>query len=257
MPCYPAMALLLGSAIATDGKWISRGTRVLTVLSGVGAGVAIAILFAVRNVPVVGDISTALSEHPEAYTLSLGHIEDLTLRSFAYLRWPLALAAVALLIGLVGTLRKQSRAALLSAALMMVVFFQAARLAMVDFDPFLSSRPIAEVIMQSPQGTLVVDHHYYWFSSVFFYTGRDALLLNGRYNNLVYGSYAPGAPDVFIDDNRFTELWAQPGMNYVVTRDSAVSRLAGLVGADNLHILYSGGGKILASNHPIPATVQP
>jgi len=41
-----------------------------------------------------------------------------------------------------------------------------------------------------------VDHHYYTYSSIFFYTGRSALLLNGRYNNLVYGSYAPGAPDV-------------------------------------------------------------
>jgi 4-amino-4-deoxy-L-arabinose transferase-like glycosyltransferase len=257
MPCYPAMALLLGSAMTAGGKWIARGTRALTILSGVGASIAIAILFAVRNVPVVGDISTALSEHPEAYTLSLGHIEDLTLRSFAYLRLPLGLAAVALLIGLLGTLRKRSQAALASVALMMVVFFQAARLAMVDFDPFLSSRPIAELIRQSPQGTLIVDHHYYWFSSVFFYTGRDALLLNGRYNNLVYGSYAPGVPDVFIDDNRFTELWAQPGRKYVVARDSAVSRLAGLVGADNLHVVYSGGGKILASNHPVPATVQP
>jgi 4-amino-4-deoxy-L-arabinose transferase-like glycosyltransferase len=257
MPCYPALALLLGSAIAAGGKWIWRGTRVLTVLAGVGAGLATAILFAVRNVPVVGDISTALTQHPEAYTLSLGHIEDLTLRSFAYLRLPLALAAVALLIGFAGTLRKRSQAALIAVALMMIVFFQAARLAMVDFDPFLSSRPVADVIDRSPRGTLIIDHHYYWFSSVFFYTGRDALLLNGRYNNLEYGSYAPKAADVFIDDAKFTALWTQPGMMYVVARDSATSRLAVLVGAENLHVLYAGGGKILASNHLVPATVGP
>ena len=30
-----------------------------------------------------------------------------------------------------------------------------------------------------------MDHHYYWFSSVFFYTNRTALLLNGRFNNLL------------------------------------------------------------------------
>ena len=46
----------------------------------------------------------ALSYNPEAYTLSLGHMEDLTLRSFAYLRLPLALAVVAFLIGAVGNL---------------------------------------------------------------------------------------------------------------------------------------------------------
>jgi 4-amino-4-deoxy-L-arabinose transferase-like glycosyltransferase len=257
MPCYPAMALLLGSAIAAGGKWVWRGTRALTVLAGVGASLAIAILFAVRNVPVVGDISTALTQHPEAYTLALGHIEDLTLRSFAYLRLPLVLAAVALLAGFAGTLRKRSQGALVAVSLMMVVFFQAARLAMVDFDPFLSSRPIAELIERLPRGTLIMDHHYYWFSSVFFYTGRDGLLLNGRYNNLVYGSYAPGAPDVFIDDAKFTELWAQPEVMYVIARDSGTSRLGDLVGTANLHVLYAGGGKILASNHPVPATVGP
>ncbi len=55
----------------------------------------LAILVAVRNVPTPGDISQALSRHPGAYTLSLGHMEDLTLESFAYLRLPLAIAAVA------------------------------------------------------------------------------------------------------------------------------------------------------------------
>ncbi len=50
---------------------------------------------------------------------------------------------------------------------------------------------------------MIVEHHYYTFSSVFFYTNRSALLLNGRFKNLVYGSYAPGAPNVFIDDSQF------------------------------------------------------
>ena len=131
MPCYPAMALLLGSAIAAGGKWISRGTRALTIVTGMCAAVAIAILVMVRNVPVVGDISGALSQHPEAYTLSLGHMEDLTLRSFAYLRLPLAVAALALCVGLLGTWRKRSQSAVIWAALMMVLFFQAARLAMM------------------------------------------------------------------------------------------------------------------------------
>ena len=158
---------------------------------------------------------------------------------------------MALCVGLVGTLRARRQSALLAVALMMVVFFQAARLAMVDFDPFLSSQPIAAVLNASPDGTLIVDHHYYWFSSVFFYTNRTALLLNGRFNNLLYGSYAPGAPDIFLDDAKFQELWTQPGLKYIVARDSAASRFEGLVGAGNLHILYSGGGKFLAANQAI------
>ena len=35
--------------------------------------------FMSRGLPTPGDISAALSLHPGAYTLSLGHIEDLTL----------------------------------------------------------------------------------------------------------------------------------------------------------------------------------
>jgi len=92
MPCYPALALLLGSAMAAGGGWVRRGTRVLAVVTGCAAVACILILVAVRNVPAPGDISQALSRHPSAYTLSLGHMEDLTLESFAYLRLPLAMA---------------------------------------------------------------------------------------------------------------------------------------------------------------------
>ena len=194
MPVYPALALLLGSAMAMGSTWIRRGTRLLTVLTCCMAAGAIAILLAVRNVPTPGDIFSALTMHPSAYTLSLGHMEDLTLQSFAYLRIPLLLAAVAFIIGALGAFRANGTRAFLSAALMMMVFFQAARLAMVKFDPDLSSKPLAAAIMRAPEGKLIVDRHYYAFSSIFFYTNRTALLLNGRVLNLSYGSYAPGAP---------------------------------------------------------------
>ena len=87
MPCYPALALLLGSAIAANGVWVRRGTRALAVISACAALAAFAIYWDVRNLPAPGDISEALSHHPSAYTLSLGHMLDLTLPSFAYLRF--------------------------------------------------------------------------------------------------------------------------------------------------------------------------
>ena len=34
MPCYPALALLLGSAMAAGGDWVRRGTRALAVIAG-------------------------------------------------------------------------------------------------------------------------------------------------------------------------------------------------------------------------------
>jgi 4-amino-4-deoxy-L-arabinose transferase-like glycosyltransferase len=252
MPCYPALALLIGSAMATENAWIRGGTRVLSAILLCAAIVTAALWFLSRNYPAHGDISNALASHPEAYTLSLGHMEDLTLPSFAYLRLPLLVASIAFFIGALGTMFWTGRRAFLSAAVMAVIFFQAARLALVVFDPYMSSRPLADALLQSPRGTLIVDHHYYTFSSVFFYTNRTALLLNGRFNNLVYGSYAPGAPDVFIDDEQWKNLWLAKSRCYIVANASAEPRLQALVGRDQIHAVLESGGKLLLTNHTLP-----
>jgi len=97
--CYPAIALLLGSAMAAGGDWARRGSRALCVISAIAAVAVFAILAHVHGIPTPGDISSALSRNPKAYTLSLGHMEDLTLDSFAYLRLPLLLAGIAFLVG--------------------------------------------------------------------------------------------------------------------------------------------------------------
>ena len=254
MPCYPALALLLASAMAGESAWLRYGTRTVAVLAGVAGVIALALCFAVRNVPTPGDISDALAQHPGVYTLSLGHMEDLTLTSLAYLRRPLALAGIAFLIGAIGSLRASGMRAYLALAVMMVVFFQAARLAMIGFDPYLSSRPLAEALRRSPPGRLIVDHHYYTFSSVFFYTNRTALLLNGRFNNLVYGSYAPDAPDVFPDDAQWRTMWLAPARCYIVADHSQVPRFEALVGRDALHVVLASGGKVLLSNQPVVGT---
>jgi hypothetical protein len=251
MPCYPALCLLLGSAMATEDKWIRWESRGLAVVTGLAALAAVAIIVAVRDVPTPGDISEALSRQP-TYQLSLGHMLDLTFPSFAYLRTPLLLALLALSTGTIGVLAFRGRRAFLAAALMMVLFFQAARLAMVDFDPYLSSRSLAKALDESPPGTLVVYHHYYPFSSVIFYTNRSALLLDGRINNLVYGSYAPGVPDVFIDDARFQQLWADPGRSYLVAPDEMLPHLREVVGENELYVVASSGGKVLLTNQFFP-----
>ena len=251
MPCYPAMALLLGSAMAAGGDWIRRGTRVLSMITGCAGLACITIFFLVRNLPAPGDISSALGHHPSVYTLSLGHMMDLTFDSFAYLRLPLAVAAMALLGGALATIRWVDLRSFLAAALMMVLFFHAARLALVVFDPFLSSRPLVEALLKSPEGKLIVNHNYWTFSSVTFYSNQDALNLNGRYFNLEYGSYAPGAPDIFIDDAQFKGLWYKTQRYYLVAYLSDLEHFKGLVGQDHLNVVAASGGKALLTNHPL------
>jgi hypothetical protein len=217
----------------------------------------ITILVLDRHVPTPGDIFNALTSHPGAYTLSLGHMEDLTLQSFAYLRLPLLLAAVAFVIGAIGTFRASPKRAYFAAALMMVVFFQAAQQALVVFDPYLSSRPLAEAILHQPDGKLIIDRFYYTYSSVAFYTDRPLLMLNGNVLNLSYGASAPNAPRVFIDDAQLKELWAKPDRYYLVTSHTQLSRLENALGREKLNVVAFSGGKYVFTNLPVPGATLP
>jgi len=180
MPCYPALALLLGSAMAAGGDWVRWGTRVLSAILALAGAACFTLLFLVKDLPSPGDISTALVQNPSAYKLSMGHIGDLTIPSFAYLRLPLLVAGVAFLVGAVGTVRATGQRAFLAAAFMAVLFLHAARLALVVFDPYMSSRPLARTLLSAPEGQLVIDHHYYTFSSIFsIRTGRRCCSMGG------------------------------------------------------------------------------
>jgi hypothetical protein len=134
-------------------------------------------------------------------------------------------------------------------AAMMVVFFHAARLAMNAFDPYLSSRPLAEALARAPAGDLIVDGHYYPFSSVFFYTNRRALLLNGRSANFEYGSNAPDAPDVFINDGDLQLLWAEPRRHYLLISATERGRIEKLLG-HSAYVVRESGSKLLFTNRP-------
>jgi 4-amino-4-deoxy-L-arabinose transferase-like glycosyltransferase len=248
LPCYPALALLIGQALASGDKTIRLSTRMAGTVAALALAAIVWILYLVRHMAAPGDISTALSQHPEVYTLSLGHMTELTLKAFAYLRLPLVLAAVAFAVGAAGAWIGSSRRAILSLALMMAVLFFASQQALTVFDPYLSSRALAEALERSPEGQLIVDDPYWEFSSVFFYSNKSGLLLNGRRNNLEYGSYSPGAPPVFIGDEDFITLWNGSGRCYVMADEPEVPHLGQMVGSPALHLVAASGGKYLFSN---------
>ena len=251
MPCYPAFAVLAGAALVHGPpRWTSAGYLALAVVGVAAAVTAGVILYLVRGVTPVGDISSALStQDTAAYTLSLGHMHDLTLRSFAWLRGPLAAAGIALGAGTVAAwLTRRSVVAPICLSAMMVVFLQAAHSAMKTFDPYLSSRPLADAIGQGPGGRLIVEGHYYPASSVVFYTNRRALLWHGKQDNLIYGAAAPGAPAVFLEDRDLEALWKGPERLYLVAPDTSQQKLEALLGA--VHVFASRGSKLVLSNLP-------
>jgi hypothetical protein len=254
MPIYPALALLIGSALAAGGRWIRIGSRLLLGITTVLFVALAAVLAMVWRTPVVGDISQALSQNPDVYTLSMGHIFDLTQGAFAFLKLPLALATAAFGSASLALWlwRSDLRKMVLALAVCMIVFLQAARIALVDFDPYLGSYPLAVALENSPPGELIGANEYYAFSSVYFYANRSSLLWNGRGANLEYGSYAPGAPQVFIDDARFAELWNSPSRYYLLTYGSEMPHVERLVGRANMHVVKENGGDFLLTNQPLP-----
>jgi 4-amino-4-deoxy-L-arabinose transferase-like glycosyltransferase len=254
MPIYPALALLIGSAIGSGARKVRVATGVLLAVSTLLCAALTVFLMLVWRLPAPGNISRALTQHPELYTLSMGHIRDLTLSAFAYLKVPLAIAAFAFGLGAIGIVRSRSevKRVVLFVAVGMVIFFQAARIALVRFDSYLGSYPLAQSLNQSPPGQLIEANSYYAFSSVFFYTGRTALLLNGRNNNLEYGSHAPGAPKVFIEDGDFVSLWMRSGRCYLLAYGTEVSRVEQLVGRSNLHFVTENSGNYLLTNYALP-----
>lgn len=281
MPIYPALALLIGSALASQVSSVRTGMNVLRASFALLFVALATLLGLVWRTPAGGDISQALVQHPEMYTLSLGHFGDLTLAAFAYLKMPLALAALAFAVGAFGLflfvepggsgwlrrsrrlsgrptqqgplVAQQSRKmAVATIAVAMVIFFQAARIALVRFDAYLGSYPLAQALQQSPPGQLIEADAYYAFSSVFFYTNRTALLLNGRNNNLEYGSYAPGAPKVFIDDRKFQSLWEMPTRWYLLAYGSDLPHLKQVVGDSSLRVVARSADNYLLTNLPLP-----
>ena len=248
LPAYAPAMLLLASAAASLPHRLRAACRVAGGVYAAALVAGIGVLLAGRHVTVSGDISSALVSNPEAYTLALGHFRDLTLGSFAYLRGPLALAVAACAIGALGGCLLAHRRAAATLACATLLVLHAAHWAMATFDPYLSSRPLAEAYLRAPPGEMILDHEYYAFSSVAFYTNRPVLLLNGRKNNIEYGSNAPGAPDVFLNDEDLAALWQGERRVYLATYGGDRGRFEELLGAGRVHLMVESGGKILLSN---------
>jgi hypothetical protein len=194
-------------------------------------------LWTSRNLPFVADIGTALAHRGVGdYTLSMSHIFDLTGESFAALRLPAALAAIALLIGpLAGwllRLRKKHIAATVSMALTMTVFLVAAHIAFARFEPMLSSKQMADTIMQdgTPNDVFIIYGEQSSGSSLVFYTndyfaGRPAMLVIPRCGQhsegttLLWGSCYPDAPDIYLSPAKLAAIWGTGERKWIFAED--------------------------------------
>jgi len=230
-PAYLPILLLIAATItraeqtyssdAGARRWITFAHAAFAVLGGAIALTLFYMLWASRKLPFVPDIGVVLAHRGVGdYTLSMSSFFDLTGPSFAALRLPALLAAVAFAFGpaLAWMLRIQRRhlSATTCIALTAGAFLFAAHIALGRFGPMLSSENLAERIQQlearreigaDTQVMLFGDQAY--GSSIPFYLNRRVYLVDGRSSSMLFGSTFADAPPVFLSVRELQEQWGR------------------------------------------------
>lgn len=258
MPAYLPILLLLAAVVAEEeeaggAKWLIAITAVLAVVCLTIAGLLIAGLWSSRHLAYVPDISTVLAKHSLSEdTLSMSHMLDLTGESFAALRLPALLAVIAFLIGpttaLWLRLRRQHFPATLSRALTMGLFFVAAHLALGRFEPYLSSKILADQIAQvsQPADEVMIYGDQAFGSSLLFYLRRPIYLVNGRTTSMWFGSTYPDAPKIYLDDAGLLNAWNSSTRVFVFVPSYQKARVDSLL--THRFVIGESSGKIVYSN---------
>ncbi len=202
------------SGAMSPSRWINGAHTAFAVL---GLLIALALgygLWISRHLPFISDIGTLLAHRGVGdYALATSGFFDLTGASFAALRMPTVIASITLLLGPLAAwqLRRRGHAleATVSVAFAAAMFLIAAHMALIRFQPMLSSRSIAETInrLASPEDQLILYGDQAYGSSVIFYTRRQALFVEGRSSSLIWGSYYPDAPHIFFEDPDLVSMW--------------------------------------------------
>lgn len=281
LPALPALALLVGGLLAAADAQLSAST--VNTLPAVRAGLRSSLFFLV---PVGGflfllcgyfaltaplphpgtTLNDVLSPNPALYNLSLGHVFDLTGKAMGFFRGPLltvslcmfALGPIAYLVrrGAVPSKPRRAFFANLLIAAAMTGVLLAAHEGLVRFYPILGSKDLAlKIDAQLHPGDLVlIDGELTSGSTLLFYTPRTAapiLLVNGRVNGPWFGSFWPGAPDIFPNDAQLDSLWAGPHRVFLLTYH-AQRRSADLANFAPVYVFASSGGKTVLTNRPTP-----
>jgi 4-amino-4-deoxy-L-arabinose transferase-like glycosyltransferase len=248
-------------------KWLSGAQAVFSVAGLLTAAALGWGLWESRNLPFVSDIGTLLAHRDVGgYTLSTSHLFDLTGPSFAALRLPASIAAVALLIGpalgWILRVRHKHMAATISIALTSAVFLIAAHIAFARFEPMLSSKQLADTIVSkgSPSDLFIIYGDQSDASSVVFYTHsflrNPAFIVmepcspHGNGSSLVWGSCYPDAPKIFLSDEQLSKEWGTGERKWLFAQDTNQPKAEQLL-SGRLYPVQSIADKALWTDRPL------
>jgi 4-amino-4-deoxy-L-arabinose transferase-like glycosyltransferase len=262
LPAYLPLLILLAGALADEeverprSRWLLIPNIAYVAIGVAAGGAIIAGLWASRSKPFVSDIGTVLAERNVGnYTLSLSHFFDITTDSFAALRLPAGLAALAFLAGPLVALwlraRGKNSASTWAVACATALFFVAAQLAFIRFGPYLSSQQLAQVIASqaTPTDKVMIYGDQAFGSSLLFYLRRQIYLVNGRTTSMWFGSLFPDAPAIYLNDADLVRLWNERDRIFLFVPPDQNARVERVVPQPR-YIVARSSGKVIYSNRP-------
>ena len=195
--------------------WLVTLAGFLAVIGIVASAMLMVGLWQSRNRPFSPTLDVCSSQQDtNAYTLSTSHMLDLSYASFAALRLPAALAAVALLLAplmsIMLRLRQRHYSATWVLAAGLAVFLVAAHIALGRFGPYLSSKQLAQQIAaRARPEDKVID---LWRPGIrvvtAVYLRRPIDLVEGRTTSMWFGSTFADAPKIYLTDADLQRYWA-------------------------------------------------
>jgi 4-amino-4-deoxy-L-arabinose transferase-like glycosyltransferase len=275
-PAYLPLLILLCAALVRaerlynedkpSRRWIIVGHATFAVI-GLTVAVTLAYgLWSARSFPFVPDIGDLLAHRGVGdYTLAMSHLFDLTGPSFAALRLPATLAALAFALGpaLAWILRRKHHHILATSAVAgtTAVFLIAAHIALIRFGPMLSSQDLAESVQDlEDEGRIAPDRQVILYgdlsygSSFLFYLDQShqqpALLVEGRTSSMLFGSTFPDAPDIFLTNDQFLKTWGTGKRKILFVPLENRAAADHLLGAHKL-LLKETSGKAVFTDRPL------
>lgn len=270
-PVYLPLLLLLAAALAriermpkqlAPGRWLTFAHAAYTVLGFIVAGALAYGLWSSRHLPFVPDIGDLLAHRDVGgYTLSMSHFFDLTGPSFAALRLPAAMAAVAFAVGPLAAwwLRRRDHpmSSTLTVALTSAAFLIAAHIALVRFAPMLSSHDFATTIQalerdgnMAPNTEVMIFGDQAFGSSIPFYLGHPVELVDGRSTSMLFGSLFPDAPPIFLTSHDLLAQWGHGTRKVLFVPPEKRATVDRLLGSHQI-ILKQTSGKALITDRPL------
>ena len=271
-PAYLPVLLLIAAAIARaqrsrvpDARISRAMTFAFAAFTVVGVLVATVLaygLWSSRGLPFEPDIGDLINRRGVGdYSLSMSHFFDLTTASFAALRLPAAIAALAFAVGPAAAWlfhhRRKKTASIVAIALTSSAFLVAAHIALVRFSTMLSSRDFAQRIQQlerdgsvEPSSRVLLYGDQTFGSSIPFYLGHPVDLVDGRTSSMWFGSTFQDVPPIFWTRSQLLQEWGRGERKLLFVPEERSTDVDKLLGNKQI-LLKEASGKRLITDRPL------